>query len=67
MDATCRPAVNAIECSGCGGCVDMHPHMFGWDDTAERPVVKDGRFPCEDVRQAVAICPRDCIEAVDEE
>ena len=67
MDATCRPAVNAIECSGCGGCVDMFPQMFGWDDGSDRPEVKDGRFSCEEVHQAVAICPRDCIEAVDAE
>lgn len=64
MDPACRVAVNPVECHGCGGCAELFPQMFDWDPEADRPIPREGPFACEDVRQAMALCPRHCIEAV---
>lgn len=48
-------------CSGCQGCVEMCPEVFGWDDAAELPVLKNSVGPREQVLQAAAFCPKDCI------
>jgi ferredoxin len=41
----------------------MFPEMFDWDEAADRPIPKPGPFEPEKVREAQALCPRQCIEA----
>lgn len=54
--------VNNVECSGCMGCVDMFPEVFDWDETTETVIVKTEEADPETVREAMALCPQDCIE-----
>ena len=54
------------DCHGCRGCVDMAPGIFQWNEQDDRPlIVKDGVTE-EEVREAMAFCPRDCIHFNDE-
>lgn len=51
-------------CSGCQGCVEMCPEVFGWDESSELPVLKATSGPREKVLQTAAFCPKDCIRVV---
>jgi len=57
--------VNTTECSGCQACIEMCPELFGWDDVSERVVLKKECAIAEDIDQAIAYCPNDCIERLD--
>jgi ferredoxin len=48
-------------CSGCQACVEICPEVFGWDETAELPVLVASSGPREEVLKAAAFCPKDCI------
>ncbi len=63
MSCPCTVSVNPVACSGCRGCAEMFPEMFDWDEAADRPIPKPGPFEPEKVREAQALCPRQCIEA----
>jgi len=41
--------------------VEICPEVFGWDETAELPVLVASSGPREEVLKAAAFCPKDCI------
>ncbi|BBD06881.1 ferredoxin [Desulfovibrio ferrophilus] len=57
--------VNTTECSGCLACVEMCPDLFGWDDINEQVIIKKECADADEVAQAMAYCPNDCIESPD--
>jgi len=50
-------------CNACTGCSEICPEVFGWDDDMERPVLKRQLATHEEVREAIALCPKRCISA----
>lgn len=56
--------VNATECCGCQACIELCPELFGWDEINEQVIVKRECASPDEVAQAMAYCPNDCIEAL---
>lgn len=54
-------------CNGCYGCVDLNPEIFGWDDDSERPFLIRQEATRDEVAEAIACCPGDCIFLEDED
>ena len=58
--------IDSYLCSGCGGCVELCPQVFCLNPHTEKaelclidPAIDD------EVRQAAAFCPEQCIEIQD--
>lgn len=58
---------NTFTCKGCGACVEVAPEHFQMNHVTEVPEVVDCIVDGdhEDLEQAQAICPKDCIEIRD--
>ena len=52
-------------CTGCTGCHELCPKIFGWDENTDRPCLKRTTATPEEIRDAMAACPGDCIELED--
>lgn len=61
--------IDTERCQGHGRCYDLAPELFGEDDEGFGQVLGDGTVPPEhehDARLAVANCPEQAIEMVQE-
>lgn len=60
---TKRPlTLDLSRCHGCMGCVEMCPEVVGWDEANQRPFLKRLEVSEEEIREAMANCPKDCFE-----
>ncbi len=50
-------------CNACTGCTEICPDIFEWDDDLERPSLRRQTATHDEVREAIALCPRRCISA----
>lgn len=57
--------LDLVPCHGCGACAEVAPDLFGMDPDVERPFLKTDEGPEDQVRQAIAYCPNDCITTDD--
>ncbi|SHN50639.1 ferredoxin [Desulfovibrio litoralis] len=50
------------DCVGCGGCEEVCPSVFIMNSNGDKALViaPESTAPC--VKEAIAICPADCIE-----
>ncbi len=56
------PVVDIGLCSECGGCVEIAPEVFQYNEhTGLIEVVESDDYPVEDVEEAIKNCPEDCI------
>lgn len=53
--------IDRSECNACSGCCDMCPDIFEWDDDEGRPCLRRQFATHDEVREAIAFCPRRCI------
>ena len=53
--------IDRSECNACSGCCDICPDVFEWDDAEGRPCLKSQHATHDEVREAIALCPRRCI------
>lgn len=53
--------VDRSECNACSGCCDICPEIFEWDDDVGRPSLRRQFATHDEVREAIALCPRRCI------
>jgi ferredoxin len=61
--------IDSGKCQGHGRCYDLAPDLFGDDDEGFGQVLGDGTVPPDkerDARLAVANCPEQAIELVEE-
>lgn len=57
------PIVDIGRCTLCGGCVEVAPEVFRYNDGfGYIEVVELESYPAEEVNEAIKICPVDCIE-----
>lgn len=64
-----RLRIDSERCQGHGRCYDLAPDLFGEDEEGFGQVIGDGPVPGErerDARLAVANCPEQAIELVQE-
>lgn len=59
-------SIARCDCSGCQACIEMCPELFVWDDINEEVVLAQETADAEQLRQAMAYCPNDCIEVEDD-
>jgi ferredoxin len=58
-----RPALDLIRCSDCEACLELCPELFQRNlETGRIEVVDLNDYPEEAVGEAIANCPKDCIE-----
>ncbi len=58
-----RPALDPTRCSDCEACLELCPEVFRRNSSTGRIQVADlSDFPEKAVDEAIATCPRDCIE-----
>lgn len=50
-------------CNACSGCCEICPEIFEWDEDQERPCLKRQEATHDEVREAIALCPKRCISA----
>jgi ferredoxin len=56
------PAIDLSRCTGCESCVEICPAVFGVNrDTGLIEVVSGLQVPEEEIQEAMAMCPGDCI------
>lgn len=61
------PVIDLIRCSGCEACLDLCPEVFRRNPETGRIEVEElSTYPEEAVQQAMAYCPKDCIDWEDE-
>ena len=53
--------IDLCGCNACSGCCDICPDIFQWDDDQGRPCLKRQHATHDEVREAIALCPRRCI------
>ena len=57
------PVVDLIRCSDCEACLELCPEVFRRSaDTGRIEVADLSAYPKEAVEEAIANCPRDCID-----
>jgi ferredoxin len=57
------PTVDIGRCTLCGGCVEVAPQVFRYNNGfGYIEVVELENYPVEQVDEAIKICPVDCIE-----
>jgi ferredoxin len=64
-----RVRIDGELCQGHGRCYDLAPDVFGEDDEGYGQVLGDGEVPADredDARLAVANCPEEAIEILEE-
>ena len=58
-----RPVLDLIRCSDCEACLELCPELFRRNpETGRIEVVDLHDYPGEAVDEAIANCPKDCIE-----
>jgi len=56
------PSIDLSGCTDCDGCIEICPEVFRRNETmAYVEVIELGEYPEEKVREAINICPADCI------
>jgi len=58
---SCPVSIDHQACSECGTCVELCPEVFGLDEHGAIQVLEPEACPWEDLEQAVAWCPEQCI------
>ena len=62
------PVIDLIRCSDCETCLDLCPEVFRRNpETGRIEVEALSEYPKEAVQQAMAYCPKDCIDWEDAE
>ena len=55
--------IDLSRCNACTGCSEICPEVFGWDPDLERPYLTRQKATHDEVREAIALCPKRCISA----
>lgn len=56
------PVINLGECTDCESCLKLCPHIFRKDEeTGHIEVVDLSEYSEQDIREAISVCPADCI------
>ena len=64
---SCRPEIDLTICNGCGGCVEVAPEIFRFNEAAGFLEVADlDYYDPELVDEAVRMCPEDAIKSGEE-
>ncbi len=57
------PVIDRAECTDCEACLSLCPAVFKRnEDTGQIEVVDISEYPEEQVREAISMCPGNCIE-----
>jgi ferredoxin len=64
-----RPVVDHSECNHCGGCSELAPSVFIYNDLGFIDVMdyQEGQYPEREIDEAIANCPTDCIQWEEDE
>lgn len=54
--------LDQIACNGCGGCAEICPEVFGFNDQEEKAFLRQETTDAACVYEAASLCPVDCIE-----
>ncbi len=54
--------IDQLACSECGTCVELCPEAFGLDEHGGIVVLQPDSLSREELNQAVAWCPEQCIQ-----
>ncbi len=58
-----RPLVDIGRCTLCGGCLEVAPEIFRYNEVfGFVEVIEAEEYSEEEVDEAIKICPVDCIE-----
>lgn len=64
---SCRPEVDLGLCTGCGGCVEVAPGIFRFNEGAGYlEIIERDWYDPELVAEAIRSCPEDAISGVEE-
>ena len=56
------PSIDLGGCTDCDGCIEICPEVFRRNEAMGYvEVIELGEYPEEKVREAINICPADCI------
>ena len=56
------PAIDIGLCSECGGCIEIAPEIFRFNDNGGYfEVIERDQYSTVDVDEAIKNCPEDCI------
>lgn len=59
---TCHEVlIDMSRCNACSGCSEICPDIFDWDENMEQPCLKRQFATHDEVREAIALCPKRCI------
>lgn len=61
------PVVDIGKCTLCGGCIELAPKVFRYNDLGFIEVIYLKKYPESDVNEAIKNCPVDCIEWEDDD
>jgi ferredoxin len=54
--------IDTFECTGCGGCVDLCPEVFGFREQDEKAyVIRPDAVTLDCVKEIIVLCPPKCI------
>lgn len=54
--------IDTYECNGCGGCVDICPEVFAFQDGDEHAhVIRPEAVDLDCVQEIMVLCPPKCI------
>jgi ferredoxin len=56
------PVIDLGECTDCEACLELCPAVFRRNsETGRIEVMELGDYPAEEIEEAIAMCPCDCI------
>ena len=56
------PVIDLSECTDCESCLEICPSVFKRnEETGHIEVIDLPQYPEDDVREAISMCPADCI------
>jgi ferredoxin len=56
------PVIDLSECTDCEGCLALCPKVFKRNDAGFIEVADLSEYPEDEVNEAIANCPADCIK-----
>lgn len=59
------PILDLNECTNCLACVELLPEVFKENQAGYIEVIEAEAYPTDEVDEAIAICPADCISWVE--
>lgn len=55
------PVLDLNECTNCLACIELCPDVFRENPAGYIEVIEAGEYEEDEINQAIAICPADCI------